>query len=107
MVFNTGAAFSLLQGKTSLLIFITCVFIVLFMVYARGEKNKSFVSLIAAGFILGGAISNLCDRVFLGYVVDYIDLRIWPIFNISDSCITIGASILFLSSVFPKHGKNS
>ena len=44
--------------------------------------------------ILGGAIGNLIDRIVFGYVVDFIDLRMWPVFNIADSAITIGAVVV-------------
>ncbi|MCF7887291.1 MAG: signal peptidase II, partial [Candidatus Omnitrophica bacterium] len=46
-----------------------------------------------------GAFSNLIDRLMLGAVVDYIDLRFWPVFNLSDSCITIGAILLIIDSL--------
>jgi signal peptidase II len=56
---------------------------------------------ISYGLIIGGALSNLFDRVFLGYVVDYIDLRVWPVFNLSDSCITVGIGLLLFYSFKP------
>ena len=52
---------------------------------------------IGLGLILGGALGNLTDRVVLGRVVDFIDLGVWPVFNIADSCITIGATVLVFS----------
>jgi signal peptidase II len=54
--------------------------------------------MVSCGLILGGAISNLCDRITLGYVVDYFDFRVWPVFNISDSCITTGTGLLLIDS---------
>ncbi|MBU0694150.1 MAG: signal peptidase II [Candidatus Omnitrophica bacterium] len=106
VVFNRGAAFGILQGKGTFLVYIGLIFILVFLVFIKkqGQKNLSF--LIPCGLILGGAISNLYDRIFFGFVVDYIDIRIWPVFNLSDSCITIGAGLLFLSS-FKKNGKNA
>ena len=73
------------------------------------KKYKVHLFLIPCGLILGGAVSNLWDRIFLGFVVDYIDLRVWPVFNLSDSCITVGVGLLLWQS-FKKsrHGtKNS
>jgi len=57
--------------------------------------RELIVRKIAIGFILGGAIGNMIDRLRLGYVVDFIDFRVWPVFNLADSFITIGAVILF------------
>jgi len=98
VVFNKGAAFGILQGKTSLLIFIGVAFIFLFLMMAKNAGKKNLLFLIACGMVLGGAASNLVDRIFLGFVVDYLDFRIWPVFNLSDSCITVGIGILFWQS---------
>ncbi len=98
VVFNTGIAFGLLQGKTNLLIYTTLILILLFLFIFKKERQKKLTFLIATGLIFGGAISNLIDRLFLGAVVDYIDFRFWPVFNLSDSCITIGAIILIIDS---------
>ncbi|UCC95627.1 MAG: signal peptidase II [Candidatus Omnitrophota bacterium] len=96
VVFNKGAAFGILRGKTTFLIYIGLIFILFFLFFMRKEKEKKLPFLISYGLILGGAFSNLCDRVFLGYVIDYIDLRIWPVFNLSDTCISVGIFILLL-----------
>jgi signal peptidase II len=53
---------------------------------------------VAFSLILGGAIGNLIDRIAYGYVVDFIDFRIWPVFNVADSAITIGAAALIIDS---------
>jgi len=98
LVFNRGAAFGILQKNTYFLIYAGIVFILLFFILMKKEKKKSTLFLIACGLIIGGAFSNLWDRLYLGYVVDYIDFRVWPVFNISDSCITIGAGLLFWES---------
>jgi signal peptidase II len=98
VIFNTGAAFGMLQKQTSLLIFIGLFFIFIFFLFMKSEKNKNLVFLISCGLIAGGAVSNLYDRIFLGFVVDYIDLRVWPVFNIADSAITCGIILLFWQS---------
>lgn len=100
IVFNSGAAFGILQKNTVFLIYAGIGFILLFFILIRKESKKSRVFLIACGLIAGGAFSNLWDRLYLGYVVDYIDFRIWPVFNISDACITIGAGLLFWESYY-------
>ena len=98
LVFNPGAAFGILQRNTAFLIYAGIVFILLFFILMKKENKKSTLFLIACGLIVGGAFSNLWDRLYLGYVVDYIDFRVWPVFNISDACITIGAGLLLWES---------
>ncbi|MCK5494388.1 MAG: signal peptidase II [Candidatus Omnitrophica bacterium] len=105
IVFNEGAAFGMLQGKTPLLIVIGIIFLSIFYLILKSEKNKSLLFFVASGMIFGGAISNLYDRIVLGFVVDYLDFRIWPVFNLSDTCISVGAGLLILQS-FHKHKKN-
>jgi signal peptidase II len=98
VVFNKGAAFSLLSGKTNFLIYTGVIFILLFLLFLKSEKRRDALFMVSCGLILGGAISNLCDRITLGYVVDYFDFRVWPVFNISDSCITTGTGLLLIDS---------
>ena len=62
--------------------------------YLKKIKENEKALQIAFGLLLGGAIGNLIDRVLYGAVIDFIDLRIWPVFNIADSSVTI--SIIFL-----------
>ncbi len=64
----------------------------------KQEKPTSKWGVIPYGLIIGGALSNMYDRIFLGYVVDYLDFKIWPVFNLSDSCITIGVALLLIDS---------
>ncbi|MCF7869972.1 MAG: signal peptidase II [Candidatus Omnitrophica bacterium] len=99
VVFNSGTAFGLLQRETTLLIYFTLILISVFWFIYKKEQEKKLTFLIATGLIFGGAFSNLIDRLMLGAVVDYIDLRFWPVFNLSDSCITIGAILLIIDSL--------
>jgi signal peptidase II len=103
-VLNSGAAFGVLQGRTVFLTYIGIIFILVFMAVALKERRRDLLFLISSGLILGGALSNLYDRIFLKYVVDYIDIRVWPVFNLSDSCISIGVFLLFIDS-FKKNAK--
>ncbi|UCG35768.1 MAG: signal peptidase II [Candidatus Omnitrophota bacterium] len=102
VVFNTGAAFGVLQGKTTFIIYITVLFILWLFIFLRKEKQIKPKFAIPYGLIFGGALSNLYDRLLLGYVVDYIDLRVWPVFNLSDTCITIGIGLLLIYSFRPQ-----
>ena len=96
VIFNKGAAFGILQKSGTMLVYIGILFLLIFSVFIKKEKKKNLLFLISCGMILGGAFSNLWDRIFLGFVVDYIDLRVWPVFNLSDSCITVGVALLIL-----------
>ena len=88
---NTGAAFGMLQGNTWFLILTSVLVsaVVAYLIWKVKPENR-YVKLSLA-LILGGALGNLVDRVLLGYVVDFLDFRIWPVFNIADSCVVVGA----------------
>ncbi len=98
MVHNTGIAFGLFkdQGITFIVIPIVAVFLLIFNMYYYKQNNEALsrVYVVAFSLILGGAIGNLVDRILYGYVIDFIDFRVWPVFNIADSAITIGAILI-------------
>ena len=87
---NTGAAFSLFQEYTNFLIIVSILVIVLILYYYK-KYPKYWLGL---SFVLGGTLGNLIDRIFLGYVRDFIDFKVWPVFNIADSFNVIGVLIL-------------
>ena len=92
---NYGAGFGIMQGKTSLLIWFAIIVIgIILFYYERIQEKKSLQ--IFSGLILGGTLSNLIDRLFFGFVIDFFDFRIWPVFNIGDSCICIGVACLII-----------
>jgi signal peptidase II len=101
-VHNTGAAFGLFQGQSFLLTIIALVGVVTLVLYAI-FFHRTFIFLnnrpgrLALGLVLGGAAGNLIDRIYLGYVTDFIDFNFWPAFNIADSAIVIGTVILAYS----------
>ena len=97
VVFNTGAAFGLLRGQTTFLIAIGLAFM-LFFFFVLTKERKTILSAVASGLVAGGALSNLYDRIVRGYVVDYLVFRIWPVFNLSDTCISIGVGLLILET---------
>jgi len=87
---NTGAGFGILKGWNLILIFISLIIIgIILYNFDKIIKEKSIH--IPVALILGGAFGNLIDRILLGHVIDFIDFRIWPAFNVADSAITIGA----------------
>lgn len=103
LVHNRGAAFGVFKGANILFILTSFFFIILIVVLLnRRELFLRFFSLdpqnsavrFALGLILGGACGNLIDRLRFSYVVDFLDFRIWPVFNFADSAITIGGILI-------------
>lgn len=94
---NTGIAFSLFQGKSDVLTIVALVIITgAIYLYVTQLPNRRRLVQIAMGLILGGALGNVIDRIRLGYVVDFIQVGWFPIFNLADSAITVGAALLML-----------
>ena len=97
LTFNSGAAFSLARGLTPELVVVGVALIAVVVVVGRTASTAA--AAIAVGLILGGAVGNLVDRLARsngGAVIDFIDLRYWPTFNVADACIVCGAILLIL-----------
>jgi signal peptidase II len=97
---NTGAAFSLFQGRSTTLLLIGVIVIGVLIYYYRALPQGQPVLRLAVGGVLGGAVGNIIDRVRLGHVTDWIHITHYPTFNIADSCITIGMITLAISLLF-------
>lgn len=93
-IHNPGAAFGLFAYRTTFFVLATLVVIVLVLVLARYIPEHRRLLRLSMGLILGGAIGNLIDRLRYGLVVDFLDFRFWPVFNLADSAIVIGAFLL-------------
>ena len=93
LIRNPGVAFGLF-ARCGGLVTAAAFVIVGGMVLVALRPPISRAQLVAAGLILGGAIGNVIDRVRFGGVVDFLDFRIWPVFNAADSGITVGAMLL-------------
>ena len=89
-VTNTGAAFSLFKDGVFYLSIIS-ILVIFFIIYYFKKQPQLYLPL---SFLLGGATGNLIDRVFFGYVRDFIDLKFWPVFNVADSFNVIGVVII-------------
>ncbi|MBV8074246.1 MAG: signal peptidase II, partial [Candidatus Eremiobacteraeota bacterium] len=96
---NTRGAFGLFGDSAALLILMALVVLGVFWFAFRDLARRSFMVRLAFGAIAGGAVGNIVDRLHYHYVVDFIDLRWWPVFNVADSCITIGVALLVLASL--------
>ena len=97
---NTGVAFSFLEslGRVNILLsFVVLVFVAYFLIIQQAK-----LQIIAVSLVLAGGLSNLIDRVVIGCVRDFIDLKFWPSFNFADSAITTGIAIFIFKEVFKK-----
>ena len=112
---NTGAAFSLFADptshwKTSLLIAFSLLAMVVVSILLWNQTRALTITSIALSLILGGAVGNLWDRLTRGRVIDFLLVYIkqyqWPVFNLADSAIVVGASLLVLEMVFHKSPAN-
>lgn len=95
--YNSGGAFGLLQGFPEFFLVATIVVAGLILVWARSIEGTAHV--LPLGLVLGGGLGNVFDRVVRdtgGRVVDFIDLHVWPVFNIADSAIVVGVLTLLI-----------
>jgi signal peptidase II len=107
-VTNTGASWGILQGKNSLLIWVSLIVLGAIMVNVDMIKRRD-EQILPAVLIVAGLLGNLIDRVFRGFVVDFADFKFWPVFNLADSCIVIGVIwliIVIMRSDFTENNKN-
>ncbi len=93
---NTGAAFGSFQNGNTVLIFVSLIILFALIKYRKELFTLGKLASYGWLFIIGGALGNLYDRIFLGSVVDFINFVVWPVFNIADSFITVGAIMLAL-----------
>ncbi|MEW8958307.1 MAG: signal peptidase II [Moorella sp. (in: firmicutes)] len=91
---NPGAAFGLFAYKTPVFVAITVLVVAVILIAYRTLPPGSPVMRLALALITGGALGNLIDRLRFGYVVDFLDFRIWPVFNLADVAIVSGVILL-------------
>ncbi len=98
---NRGVAFGMFKDMRWIFVALTSVVILVFIVLLIKNGNKSKLFSISAALIIGGGIGNLIDRVFLGYVIDYLQLSFFsPVCNFADYCISIGTVLLVVYLLF-------
>ena len=102
---NAGGAFSI--GGGSPLVFVTATVVVSALIAVTAWRHDRVLTSVALGLVLGGALGNLADRLlrgpgFRGHVVDFIDIGPWPVFNLADSAIVIGAILLAWTGIRAK-----
>jgi signal peptidase II len=98
---NSGGAFGL--GGSAPLLFAAATLVVSVVIVAYSFRMRHLLISVSLGLVLGGALGNLTDRMlrgngFGGRVVDFVDLRVWPVFNLADSAIVVGAALLLLAT---------
>jgi signal peptidase II len=96
---NSGIAFGLFSSATSVVIVLTSLAVGWMLVFFARSGSRHPVLPVALGLVIGGSVSNLVDRVRLGHVTDFLDLKFWPAFNLADSFIVVGVAILLLALV--------
>lgn len=99
-ILNPGAAFGILENQRTFFVIIGLLMIgaVLYL-YPRIPANMRLLRL-GTGLMMGGAVGNVIDRIQTGYVVDFFDFRIWPVFNIADIAIVVGVSCIIYTLLF-------
>ena len=96
---NTGIAFGLFAGAAGLVAVLTSVAIAwMLVVFARSGARHPVLP-VGLGLVIGGAVSNLADRVRLGHVTDFLDVGFWPAFNLADTFIVIGVAVLLGAAI--------
>lgn len=93
-VTNTGVAFGLFPQLSALYPYINLAIVAGLLVFYRRFGVQHWLLPVSLGLQLGGAVGNLADRLRLGYVVDFIDIKVWPVSNVADVCIVSGVCIL-------------
>jgi signal peptidase II len=96
-VLNPGAAFGILEHQTAFLVVVAGIMVAAVLYFYPHIPHKDHYLLrLGIGLMMGGAIGNVIDRVKTGYVIDFFDFRIWPVFNIADMSIVIGVGCIIL-----------
>ena len=108
---NDGAAFSILVGKRILLILVAILVIIILIRYIKKNNIQNKLEIISLALIIGGSLGNLMDRVVRGYVIDFLDFKIFnynfPIFNLADTFIVIGVILLLLKELRKENNLDS
>ncbi|MBI4276993.1 MAG: signal peptidase II [Armatimonadetes bacterium] len=104
-VTNPGVAFGLFQQAGGIRAFASALTAILLLLYTRDRWRHSPLSRLGLAVMLGGAAGNLIDRLRFGHVIDYLDFRVWPVFNLADVAIVVGGGCLFYTLIFRTRGR--
>lgn len=93
---NTGVAFGLFREHPEWLVWLIAISLVALIILSSRMAFETKLTEAAFVLILGGAAGNWTDRMRYGYVIDFLDFRIWPVFNFADTCITVGVGLYLI-----------
>lgn len=94
---NTGVAFGLLAGLGPVPVVVLAVVVLGVLLYHHAAWSGTGIGQWGVGLMLGGALGNIVERVRFGYVLDYLDIHVWPVFNLADTAVVVGACLLLLA----------
>jgi len=97
---NTGAAFGMFRDTNTLFIVLPILVSAAIIAYSTRQGRQPWPLVLAFGLQVGGALGNVVDRIVLGGVTDFIDVHWWPIFNVADSSVVIGTTVLAIVALF-------
>jgi len=99
-VHNVGGAFGVFPGSGSLFIGVSVAISIILLVLLLSGRLRGWLLQTGVSIVLAGALGNLIDRLTYGYVLDFFEIRGFPIFNLADTCITIGAILIVIPILF-------
>ncbi len=103
---NTGGAFGMMPWATSVLAVVAGLVAVALIVYGPRLTAAGRAIEVSSALLLGGALGNLIDRARLGHVTDFVDLHFWPVFNVADIGITVGAILFVITLLLESREQN-
>ncbi|MFZ3070163.1 MAG: signal peptidase II [Anaerolineaceae bacterium] len=100
---NTGAAFGIFQSGNTILKIFTSVIAVVIVIYYQQIPASQKLARVSMSMMVGGALGNLIDRFTQGFVTDFISVGSFPVFNVADSCVTVGVGLLILAMLIQEN----
>ena len=104
---NQGIAFGLFRGLAPALTVALALTVLAVLFYNKGAWRGAAAEQWGVGLMVGGALANVMDRLRFGYVVDYIDVHVWPVFNLADAAIVAGAGVLAAASFMRRRWRDT
>jgi len=99
---NSGGAFGILAHHREPFVLLGLILLVVMVVASYYLGRSNLLLSLALAFLTGGVLGNLVDRIHTGYVIDFLDFRVWPVFNLADTFICIGTALLAYLLLFPR-----